>query len=80
APPNTVATITPRHHLSNGLSKLNTENSTSNKLLSPSTINNGKLDQQQTISPTNTQIKKPATQQQVKDVLTFDQWLQPPLG
>ncbi|CAF5145798.1 unnamed protein product, partial [Rotaria magnacalcarata] len=40
----------------------------------------GKLDQQQTISPTNTQIKKPATQQQVKDVLTFDQWLQPPLG
>ncbi|CAF3727740.1 unnamed protein product [Rotaria socialis] len=80
APPNTVATITPRHHLSNGLSKLNTENSTSNKLLSPSTINNGKLDQQQTISPTNTQIKKPATQQQVKDVLAFDQWLQPPLG
>ncbi|CAF2845900.1 unnamed protein product [Rotaria sp. Silwood2] len=85
-PPNTVATITPRHHLSNGLSKLNTENSTSNKLLSPSssttTTNNGKVDQQQITSPTNNQIKKPTTQQQqqTKDVLAFDQWLQPPLG
>jgi hypothetical protein len=82
-PPNTVATLSPRHHLSNGLSKLNTENSTSNlKLSSPSTTTNGKLDQQQTISPTNTQIKKPTIQQQqqTKEALAFDQWLQPPLG
>jgi hypothetical protein len=84
-PPNTVATLSPRHHLSNGLSKLNTENSTTNlKLTSPSTINNGKLDQQQILSPTNTQIKKPTIQQQqqqhAKEALAFDQWLQPPLG
>jgi hypothetical protein len=81
-PPNTVATLSPRHHLSNGLSKLNTENSTSNiKLSPPSTTTNGKLDQQQIISPTNTQLKKPTIQQQqVKEALAFDQWLQPPLG
>jgi hypothetical protein len=87
-PPNTVATLSPRHHLSNGLSKLNTENSTTNlKLLTPST--NGKLDQQQIISPSNAQIKKPiiqpSSQQQqqqshTKEALAFDQWLQPPLG
>jgi hypothetical protein len=90
-PPNTVATLSPRHHLSNGLSKLNTENSTANlKLSTPST--NGKLDQQQIISPSNAQIKKPiiqpSQQQQqqqqqqshVKEALAFDQWLQPPLG
>ncbi|CAF1073397.1 unnamed protein product [Adineta steineri] len=82
-PPNTVATLSPRHHLSNGLSKLNTENSTSNTKLSSitTTTTNGKLDQQQIISPNNTQIKKPIIQQQqVKDALAFDQWLQPPLG
>jgi len=87
-PPNTVATLSPRHHLSNGLSKLNTETSTTNlKLLSPSTITNGKLDQQQITSPNNnTQIKKPTIQQQqqqqqhAKEALAFDQWLQPPLG
>jgi hypothetical protein len=81
-PPNTVATLSPRHHLSNGLSKLNTENSTSNlKLSSPATLTNGKLDQQQIISPSNNQIKKPTIQQQhAKEALAFDQWLQPPLG
>jgi hypothetical protein len=80
-PPNTVATLSPRHHLSNGLSKLNTENSTSNiKLSSPST-HNGKFDQQQIISSINSQIKKPIIQQQqAKEALAFDQWLQPPLG
>lgn len=86
-PPNTVATLSPRHHLSNGLSKLNTENSAANlKLSSPSTISNGKHDQQQIISSPNTQIKKPTIQQQqqqqqhAKEALAFDQWLQPPLG
>jgi hypothetical protein len=77
-PPNTVATLSPRHHLSNGLSKLNTENSISNlKLSSSSTTINGKIDQQQ--SSTDSQIKK-QTIQQAKEALGFDQWLQPPLG
>ncbi|CAF1243701.1 unnamed protein product, partial [Adineta ricciae] len=76
-PPNTVATLSPRHHLSNGLSKLNTENSTPSLKLSTS---NGKLDQQQTISPANTPLKKTINQQQGKETPPFDQWLQPPLG
>lgn len=88
-PPNTVATLSPRHHLSNGLSKLNTENAIGNHKLSlPSTaITNGKLDQQsQLVSPSNTPIKKPVIQpspqqqQHAKEALAFDQWLQPPLG
>ncbi|UJR34176.1 hypothetical protein I4U23_021583 [Adineta vaga] len=79
-PPNAVATLSPRHHLSNGLSKLNTENSSTNLKLSSSTLTNGKLDQQQIISPTNTPLKKPINQQQSKETSSFDQWLQPPLG
>lgn len=87
-PPNTVATLSPRHHLSNGLSKLNTENITGNHklLLSSNAIPNGKLDQQQQmVSPSNTPIKKPVIQpsqqqQHAKEALAFDQWLQPPLG
>jgi hypothetical protein len=75
-PPNTVATLSPRHHLSNGLSKLNTENSTKLSSSSVATIN-GKIDQQQL--PTSSQIKK-ATIQQTKEAHAFDQWLQPPLG
>lgn len=76
-PPNTVATLSPRHHLSNGLSKLNSENSTANLKLN-SSVTNSKLDAQQTLSP----AKKPAStpQQQAKDALAFDQWLQPPAG
>jgi len=77
-PPNTVATNLPRHLLGNGLSKLNTENSTSNlKLSSLSATINGKIDQQQISN--DSQIKKPTTQQ-AKEALGFDQWLQPPLG
>ncbi len=77
-PPNTVATNLPRHLLGNGLSKLNTENSSSNLKLSSSSVTiNGKTDQQQ--SSTDSQIKKP-TIQQAKEALGFDQWLQPPLG
>ena len=82
-PPNAVATLSPRNHLTNGLSKLNTENSLANlKLSSPSNLTNGKLiDQQTTISPPTIQLKKGLpTNQQVKDALAFDPWLQPPLG
>jgi hypothetical protein len=75
-PPNTVATNLPRHLLGNGLSKLNTENSTKLSSSSVATIN-GKIDQQQL--PTSSQIKK-ATIQQTKEAHAFDQWLQPPLG
>jgi len=72
-PPNTVATLSPRHHLTNGLSKLNTENSTSSNLkTSTNNNNNTKLDQQANCSS----IKK----QHLKEALAFDQWLQPPLG
>jgi hypothetical protein len=80
-PPNTVATLSPRHHLSNGLSKLNSENSTANLKLN-SAANNGKLDQQTINSSANTPSKKPINQQQqqAKEALAFDQWLQPPLG
>ncbi len=69
-PPNTVATNLPRHLLGNGLSKLNTENSVSNLKLSTS---NGKIDRHHL--SIDSQIKKPP-----KETLTFDQWLQPPLG
>jgi hypothetical protein len=69
-PPNTVATNLPRHLLGNGLSKLNTENSISNLKLSTS---NGKIDRHHL--SIDSQIKKPP-----KETLTFDQWLQPPLG
>ncbi len=70
-PPNTVATNLPRHLLGNGSSKLNTENSGSNlKLSSSSTTINGKIE-----SSNDCQIKKPT-----KEALSFDQWLQPPLG
>ena len=72
-PPNTVATLSPRHHLTNGLSKLNTENSASSNLkTSTNNNNNTKLDQQANCSS----IKK----QHLKEALAFDQWLQPPLG
>ena len=85
-PPNAVATLSPRHHLSNGSSKLNTEHSTSNlKLSSSSAVTNGKYDQSRTLSPTHGQLKKPLIQQQQqqqqsKEALAYDQWLQPPLG
>lgn len=82
-PPNAVATLSPRNHLTNGLSKLNTENSLANlKLSSPSSLSNGKLlDQQTNLSPPSIQMKKglPANPS-AKEALAFDPWLQPPLG
>ncbi|UJR24637.1 hypothetical protein I4U23_006011 [Adineta vaga] len=69
-PPNRVATNLPRHLLGNGLSKLNTENSLANLKLS--TIN-GKNDSQQSFN--HSPLKKLS-----KETLTFDQWLQPPVG
>ena len=83
-PPNAVATLSPRHHLSNGSSKLNTEHSPSNlKLSSSSVATYGKCDQSRTLSPTHGQLKKAIVQpqqQQSKEALAYDQWLQPPLG
>jgi hypothetical protein len=81
-PPNAVAAFSPRTHLSNGLSKLNTENSLANaKLSSSSTVTNGKFDSQQANASINTQTKKiPIPSTANKDASAFDQWLQPPLG
>jgi hypothetical protein len=73
-PPNTVATNFPRHLLGNGLSKLNTENSILNQKLSSI---NEKVDQQDLSN--DCYIKKCPIQQS-KETLTFDQWLQPPIG